>query len=140
MAMPEAAMYENDLSPRTEDQIRTAREPTGVKAVSIAKRMDKTTHAHLWLGVLASNAAHPLASLLGRKRVHDFHRSMTFIDSGSRSLNAHQLRAAFAAARNSMPVANSSAFNDDWSSDSTEEFRFPPRAAAIAVFASANLG
>ncbi len=58
MAMPEAAMNENDGAEAWEDHVRTARQVLDVQAEPEACRMEATAQEHLGAGVMATDSAH----------------------------------------------------------------------------------
>jgi hypothetical protein len=63
MAVPEAAMNENDLPSRGEYHVRTTRQVATMKAKPVAKRVSELAHDHFRFGVLVSNTGHERTSL-----------------------------------------------------------------------------
>jgi hypothetical protein len=68
--MPEAAVHEDHLLQAREHEIWPAGKLLGMQPEAIAEAKDQSTHRELGLGVLVTNAAHPLAALAGRQGVH----------------------------------------------------------------------
>jgi hypothetical protein len=60
--MPEAALHENDLSPRWEHEIRNARQVAPMQGVAVPEPMEQASDLHLGLGVRAPDPAHDLAA------------------------------------------------------------------------------
>src|SRR5438309_776803 len=70
VAVPEAAMHENDLAAATEYQIRAARQFPVVEPVAIAFREDKMSDQHFRPGIFRADARHDFGALGGRDIVH----------------------------------------------------------------------
>ena len=68
--MPEASMNEDNLAQPRKNHVRFSRKIAYVKAVTESHAMNKAAHDHLWLGVHAFNAGHPLAALLFGEVIH----------------------------------------------------------------------
>ncbi len=58
MPVPEAAVYENDLPPGSEYDVRRTWKIANMKPVAVSQLMEKTTHDHLRLSVLLSDSRH----------------------------------------------------------------------------------
>lgn len=71
--MPEAAIDEDDLAPAGEYEIRAAWQPPAacgtVQSITVALGMEQPAHQHFRFGVLAADAGHIPAPLLGRELV-----------------------------------------------------------------------
>jgi hypothetical protein len=69
MLMPETPMDEDGPLPASENEIGVPIQVLRVKAVSVAERMDESSHHHFWACVFAMNLRHTPTSLFGRKGV-----------------------------------------------------------------------
>ena len=58
MAVPKAAVNENDLLPARKNKVWFSRKPLLVKTVPVSHPMDKPSHQHLGLGIAALDAPH----------------------------------------------------------------------------------
>jgi hypothetical protein len=70
MLMPKAPMKKNDLAQLRKNHIRNSRKVTRMKAVSESHAMHQTADDHLWTGICALDARHPLASFLFGEIIH----------------------------------------------------------------------
>ena len=70
MAMPEAAIDENDGMPFGEDDVGMSRQFGGMEAIAEAKRMEVVAHDNLRLRVFRADFAHGGAALFWREGVH----------------------------------------------------------------------
>lgn len=70
VTMPKASVYENDLSPRRKDEIRTSRQTFIVKAESIAHAVNKATDRQFGRCVLRANRRHDERTLFRRDFIH----------------------------------------------------------------------
>src|SRR5216684_2697507 len=70
VTVPEAAMHENNLAPRSENEVGAARQILLVKPVAIAQREDQSADQHLGARVPGSHARHDLRPFSARDRVH----------------------------------------------------------------------
>lgn len=64
MAMPEAAMHENDFPPGAKNEIGRPWQGPIMEPVSESESMDETPNRPFRAGVLAAHTAHALGSLL----------------------------------------------------------------------------
>lgn len=64
MPMPETPVHEYDLAMPGEQDVGLARETGNMKAIAIAKGMNKAANRHLRLAASIANPAHALAALL----------------------------------------------------------------------------
>lgn len=62
MAVPEAAMHEDDRPPRSQNDIRAAGNPGPVQAEAIPERKEYTSHGAFGAGVPATHPGHALAA------------------------------------------------------------------------------
>ena len=70
VAMPEAAVHEDDRVPFGEHDVGMAGQFGGMKAVAESEGVEGVAHKHLRLRVLRPNPAHDFAPLLWRYGVH----------------------------------------------------------------------
>src|SRR5260370_12888972 len=70
VAMPEASMYEDNLAPRPEYEVGTARKSPRVQSVAIAEREDNLADSQLRARVLRAHSRHDFRPFLWRERVH----------------------------------------------------------------------
>lgn len=63
MAMPKAAMHEDDLTARRKDEIGRARQASSMEPITVPERMSEATHDHLNAGVLRAHPCHQTATL-----------------------------------------------------------------------------
>jgi hypothetical protein len=68
--MPEAAVNENDFTQSWKDEIGRSRKMRLMQTKAVAEAMSSAPHPMLGLAVLAADARHRVAALLGRKVVH----------------------------------------------------------------------
>lgn len=63
MAVPKAAMHEDDLTARRKYEVGRARQARSMKPIAVPKRMSEATHDHLNAGVLRAYPCHQTAAL-----------------------------------------------------------------------------
>lgn len=69
--VPKTTVHEDRLPTARKNQIRAARQFPPVQPISEAESVGQASHGPLRLGILATDAAHSLASCDGRKCVHE---------------------------------------------------------------------
>ena len=70
MTMPEAAMDKHRCVIARKNQIGAPGQLSRMQAEAQARLMQAPAQHHLWLGILATDAAHIELTLLGRENVH----------------------------------------------------------------------
>ena len=63
MSMPKASMHKDHFAPAMKHDVRTARQVSPVKAISVAHSVENSSYAHFWFCVLGLYQRHAFASL-----------------------------------------------------------------------------
>lgn len=70
MLMPETTVHKDNLAQPRKDHVRNSGKFARMKAVSKSHAVYQTADDHLWTGICALDARHPLASLLFGEIIH----------------------------------------------------------------------